>query len=424
MSKFLVPFLALAGLLGAAAATAPAPTRDRDHDRMPDRWEKRHGLSAKKKSAAKDPDRDHLRNLREFRLRLHPRRRDTDGDGLRDRAELRRWKTNPRKRDTDGDGLSDRAEIKRWKTNPRRPDTDGDGARDGVEVKAGTDPLDPSSTPDTKDLSPAPPGEPGGFPNPSTTGVPAGWSPATTRSSSMSVNTNGAVIQDVLFTNGASLNINADDVTVRRSEFEGGSIVSDCADAGTVIEDVTLNRDAAETNGGEGVISYGGYTARRVEIVNRSEGFRESADPGCVTRIEDSYVHIRPPANCDDWHGDGIQGYHGRELHVRNVTIDFDDSTCGATSPFFYNGGSGGSPSGHAFVNGLLITGRNGYAFRMGTPAPNSVEGLRIQDGSWRFGPILMTDAGCPAVNPWEAKIVTVDSSYRVTGTVRDLPCR
>ena len=77
--------------------------------------------------------------------------RDTDGDGLTDDAELRRYLTDPRKRDTDRDGLerqgrgpppphrsaasgtptatacSDGAEVRRYKTSPRKEDTDGDG---------------------------------------------------------------------------------------------------------------------------------------------------------------------------------------------------------------------------------------------------------------------------------------------------------
>jgi hypothetical protein len=271
---------------------------------------------------------------------------------------------------------------------------------------------------------PGPPGPPGPpandpnqFPNPSTTGVPAGWVPAQTRSSDLDVNAAGTVVQDIRFTNGANLNINAPNVTVRRVELQGGAINTNRS--GVLIEDVTLNREGPESNGAEAVISYCGYTARRVEIVNRSEGFRDGCGPSSV--IEDSYIHIRPPASCGDWHGDGIQGYGGRELHVTNVTIDFDDSTCGATSPFFYVGGSGGSPDGRAFVNRLLITGRNGYAFRMGTPG--TVQGLRIQDRSWRSGPISITDSGCGAISAWEAQTVNVDANYRVTRSVRSLSC-
>lgn len=132
MSRWLVlPVVLLAYFAGTTLVSA----RDRDHDRLPDRWEKRHGLSTGKASGRKDPDRDRLRNRREFRLRTHPRKRDTDGDRLRDGAEVRRFKTNPRRRDTDRDGLSDRAEIRRFKTNPRRKDTDRDGLRDRAEIR-------------------------------------------------------------------------------------------------------------------------------------------------------------------------------------------------------------------------------------------------------------------------------------------------
>jgi hypothetical protein len=58
------------------------------------------------------PDRDGLTNRREFRLRTHPRRADSDRDGLRDPAEVRRDHTNPRRRDTDVDGYGDGVEVR------------------------------------------------------------------------------------------------------------------------------------------------------------------------------------------------------------------------------------------------------------------------------------------------------------------------
>ncbi len=48
-----------------------------------------------------------------------------------------------RQRDTDGDGLSDRYEVRRSHTDPRLRDTDGDGIGDRREVQNGSDPLDP-----------------------------------------------------------------------------------------------------------------------------------------------------------------------------------------------------------------------------------------------------------------------------------------
>ena len=47
----------------------------------------------------------------------------------------------------DNDGLKDGVEVRRYKTNPCDKDTDNGGVRDGVEVQAGSDPLDPDSTP-------------------------------------------------------------------------------------------------------------------------------------------------------------------------------------------------------------------------------------------------------------------------------------
>jgi hypothetical protein len=78
--------IALVASLSLAAA-APAKARDRNHDRIPDRWEKRHGLSLKVKQARRDQDRDGLTNLGEYRAGLHPRDPDTDDDGLEDGEE-------------------------------------------------------------------------------------------------------------------------------------------------------------------------------------------------------------------------------------------------------------------------------------------------------------------------------------------------
>jgi hypothetical protein len=294
--------------------------------------------------------------------------------------------------------------------------------------RASTSPPSGAPTP-----APAPPPgsnpAPGGFPNPSSTGVPAGWVPAQTRSTDMTVNTAGAVVQDVLFTNGAKLSIDAPNVTVRRVRLQGGMI--ETSSPGVVIEDTTIDRTAPETNGGEGVISYCGYTARRVAILERSEGPREGCLTSTPTVIENSFISIKPSDAClngtnTDWHGDGIQGYQGRNLIVTNVTIDFQAGNppgeCGGTSPFFYDSNNGkNNPNGHAVINGLLLKG-GGYSFRLGTPG--SVQGLRIVNNSWGFGPIIIDGPGCSAITPWEAKIVTVDANWQPTRVVRDLPCR
>ena len=268
------------------------------------------------------------------------------------------------------------------------------------------------------------------FPNESCTGTPPGWVPTQTVTKDMNVNTPGAVIQNIRFANGSDLNVNAANVTVKDVEFQGGMI--NTSGPNTLIEDSTFDRLSPETTGGEGAVSYCGYTAIRVKMLDRSEGFRESGcDAGTLTEIQDSFVRITPPDWCEDgtntdWHGDGIQGYYGTNLHVDHVTIDFhEDAKCQATSPFFYNGGSGGSPNGHAFVNNLLLKG-GGETFRQGTPAPNSVQGLKIVNNSWRYTPIdvyTSDGGGCAAINPWEAKLVEVNANWQITKVDGNLPC-
>jgi len=62
---------------------------------------------------------------------------DLEGDGIPDAID----------QDDDGDGLTDAFETQEAGTDPRNPDSDGDGAGDANELLAGSDPLDPESTP-------------------------------------------------------------------------------------------------------------------------------------------------------------------------------------------------------------------------------------------------------------------------------------
>lgn len=146
-----IKYVALAVLTAALLALpgiAQAKSRDRDHDRLPDRWEKRHHLSTHKKSAKGDPDRDSLSNLAEFRSRTDPRDADSDDDGKADDDE-----------DRDRDHVDNRNEA-RERTNPRRKDSDRDGKPDGREDRdrdhlnnagedeTGNDPMDRDSDDD------------------------------------------------------------------------------------------------------------------------------------------------------------------------------------------------------------------------------------------------------------------------------------
>jgi hypothetical protein len=109
--------LAATGLLAAlllvpAAAQANSAQQragaraDRNRDGLPDRWERRYGLSLRVKQAKLDPDHDGLNNKGEFAAGTNPRKADSDNDGLRDGAE-QKVGTSPTNRDSDGDGTPD-----------------------------------------------------------------------------------------------------------------------------------------------------------------------------------------------------------------------------------------------------------------------------------------------------------------------------
>jgi hypothetical protein len=110
---------ALALLFAVTGSTALAA--DRNDDRIPDRWEKRHGLSLKVKQTRRDQDRDGVQNLTEYRSHTEPLDDDSDADGVEDGDE-----------DRDDDSVDNYNEQDEG-TRPDRSDTDGDGRSDGRE---------------------------------------------------------------------------------------------------------------------------------------------------------------------------------------------------------------------------------------------------------------------------------------------------
>ncbi len=256
--------------------------------------------------------------------------------------------------------------------------------------------------------------------------MPAGWVPTSTRTTDLVISTPGAVVQDVQL-DGANVIVNAPNVTLRRLKLRGGYIDNQAGSTcnnGLVIEDTTLEPAPGQTadRSDRPRVSTGGYTARRLELRNVAEGFRVGGDSGgCGTvTIEDSFVSVRPPVVCGDWHGDGIQGYDGPHVNVRNVTIDMDATGCGGTAPFFYPSGQGNTS---ATIDRLLIAGPNGnYSFRLGTPG--TVSHLRIEDRSWSYGPL---NVKCSAITGWEAKIVgavsRTNGGYVEPTTLRSQTC-
>jgi hypothetical protein len=219
------------------------------------------------------------------------------------------------------------------------------------------------------------------------------------------------VVQDILLTSNADILVDAANVTIRRVFLEGGRIDLSPGSAchRTRIERSTIQRSfgAVTSVDQEGRITPGGWIVDGVKMDGVPEGLRAGGKSICgANSISNSFIRIQPPDVCNDWHGDGIQGYDGGLVTIRNVTIDFQESgSCGGTAPFFYPRNQGNTS---VDIDRLLVSG-GGYSFRLGMPG--RVTGLRINE-NWGYGPI---DVRCSVITSWEARIVDMRPDYTFT---------
>lgn len=244
------------------------------------------------------------------------------------------------------------------------------------------------------------------FPTAGSTGVPRRWNPRRTVDRDLVVRRAGAVVSDLRI-NGDLL-IAAPDVTVKRVDVVGGQInnwVGSRCHTGLRVRRTTIRRAPQEsTSGDDPALNGGGYHAFRVRIDGLPEGFRvggkDECGPVVITR---SYATVVSPDECDDWHGDALQGYDGARVTVRMSRLDLvERDGCGGTAPFFYPGEQGNT---RVDIDGLIVNG-GGYSFRLGTPG--RVRNLKVVRGGFYYGPI---DVKCSLIEEWQAEIVRLDSA-------------
>ncbi|NLA35177.1 MAG: DUF2336 domain-containing protein, partial [Actinobacteria bacterium] len=171
------------------------------------------------------------------------------------------------------------------------------------------------------------------------------------------------------------------------------------------------------TDKDEPVIAPGGYTVRNIMIDGAPEGLRvggKSAGCGPVT-VQDTFVRATSPQTCSDWHGDGIQGYDGAALVVRNSTVLLrETNNCYGTAAFFYPSGQGNTS---IDIDGLMVGG-GGYPFRSGMPG--TVKNLKVIEKNWGYGPTLVE---CSPISAWQADVVRLDAAGQPV-TVRGISCQ
>ena len=227
----------------------------------------------------------------------------------------------------------------------------------------------------------------GTFPTRDSAGLPAGWQPKQSITGDYVVKTAGAVVSDLKITNGTIV-IQAPNVTLQRIQFVGSKVLngqgSTCY-ANLLVQDSDFTANGTTTDKDDPVIQFGSYTARNLMIDGVPEGLRVGgSDINCgPVAVYDSYIRVKSPTNCGDWHGDGIQGYGGEKVTVRNTTIVMQVvNGCYGTAPFFYPKNQGNTS---VDIDGLMVSG-GGYPFRNGMPGP--VKNLKVVDGSWVYGPV------------------------------------
>ena len=248
------------------------------------------------------------------------------------------------------------------------------------------------------------------YPTPSCTGVPAGTA-LRTISGDLTANTNGQVIDGVLIT--GSVRIAADNVVIRNSEIRG--TVWNSGNDSFTVEDSTIGPPSGCH--GDNAVGFSNYTLRRVHIRNFSDGPRVS---GSNILIEDSFMLVC--SNSGD-HSDGVQGYQGgTNVIVRHNTIDQRPANDVTAAVFFAD-----SSQSATVKDNLLMSGA-GYVLRIHDDfspdrGPWVITGNRIVNGAWGFGASLTTGTTCSTTTWSDNTLVTIDASYRVTGTVGTVPC-
>ena len=287
MSRWLVlPMVVLAFSVTTVSGAAP---RDRDHDGLPDRWERLHGLSIAHPSARGDPDRDGRPTAESCgcaRILDAPTPigtvfatapRSSGTAPIRAGATPMATSSATRPRSA---RARTRAIAVATRPGRRVPERNPRARRAPVRDAPARDAPAESAT-----------GEQ--FPNRASTGTPYGWMPAMTVSTDLTSHSGrggaGDPVHERCRPRGAAPN-----VVARGLEFEGGHAEvtgGGCSGDPLLIEDSTFGPEGSgDTVTDEPVTQGGNYVARRVEGINRAEGYRGSS---CgPLRVEDSFMFI------------------------------------------------------------------------------------------------------------------------------------
>jgi hypothetical protein len=230
-----------------------------------------------------------------------------------------------------------------------------------------------------------------GWPNATNTGVPSGTS--LTSSGSITVTTDGAVIEKLDIT--GSITVLANNVTIRKVRLTSGDYYPiryfDNNNTGLLVEDseiIGLSGDVTSA------IAFQHYTARRLNIHGMADGLKADAD----VLIEDCWIHNL--SNGPTEHNDGVQSTGGKGVTIRHNNIS------GASNATVQTGDESGAATEDMIIENNLLSG-GGYTLNIrGT-------GATVPKNTCVINNRFVHDA---AYGPWTLD----DPAPTVTGNVYD----
>jgi len=156
-------------------------------------------------------------------------------------------------------------------------------------------------------------------PGPTNTGVPVGT--VLVPSGSLKIETAGTVVENLDIE--GEVTILADNVTLRNVRIRSGDYYPiryfDNDNHGLLVEDCEIEGTSDDVTAS---LSFGNYTARRLNIHGGADGFK--ADENVV--IEDCWIHdLR---NGPDQHNDGVQSTGGKGVTIRHNAISGASNAC------------------------------------------------------------------------------------------------
>ncbi|HMO11714.1 MAG TPA: hypothetical protein PKB06_09485, partial [Actinotalea sp.] len=255
----------------------------------------------------------------------------------------------------------------------------------------------PAATP-SPPPPPAPAPAPSGFPNASTTGVPAGVT-LTAYTGPSRITQAGTVIDGKLITTPLVITASANNVTIKNSKIQASGFFLVLNDEGaTNLQIIDTEIDGRGNTANDSAVAGRNYTLTRVNIHSTVDGIKL----GSNVTVQDSYIHDLVIGNGS--HNDGMQSLGSNDVVIKNNTIIVGN---GSTSAIILSTGSAQSMKRITIEGNLLGGGAytvyGGYFRGVDNPAVVSEVTIRnnrittqVHPNGGAYGPFTSVDS--PAV--------------------------